>query len=54
MLPVISFMGFVPRDVGFIVSYVDTTENQSIETAGVAFVKGLSERHELSEKINKQ
>ena len=28
--------------------------NQSVENAGVAFVKGANERNELFEKINKQ
>ena len=30
------------------------TKNQSVETAGVAFVKGANKRNEFFEKINKQ
>ena len=29
-------------------------ENQSVENAGVAFVKGANERNYFSDKINKQ
>ena len=32
----------------------DQVKNQSVENAGVAFVKGVNERNKFLEKINKQ
>ena len=38
----------------FIVGLYDFKKNQSVESAGVAFVKEASKRNEFFEKINNQ
>ena len=38
----------------FVVTNIYTKMNQSVENAGVAFVKGTNERNEFFEKFNNQ
>ena len=50
LLPSILFMS----TKGHMQAHSASQKNQSVENAGVAFVKGASERNEFFEKINKQ